>query len=57
VQFAVFEALYTRWEGEGWAMQTLPGSHGLQLRVLAAAVSAASCRAVLECPIGGWVGR
>ncbi|XP_065176103.1 mitochondrial substrate carrier family protein L-like [Sycon ciliatum] len=49
-QFAVFEAVYTyldtpvcKWE--------LPGTGGLQLRVLLGGAAAATTRAVIECPL------
>lgn len=51
MQFAVFEALYTKWDDEV-GRQEVPGSGGLQLRVLGAGAVAALARAVIECPIG-----
>ncbi|ORY44685.1 mitochondrial carrier [Rhizoclosmatium globosum] len=50
VQFAVYEALYTKWQSDVWKTE-VPGSGGLQLRVLGAAFTASLTRAMLESPI------
>lgn len=49
-QFAVFEALYTKWDNEV-GREELPRTHGVQVRVVGAAVAAATVRSLLECPI------
>jgi len=49
-QFAVFEALYTKWNGSSMTA-AIPHTAGVQVRVLAAGFVAATARAVIECPI------
>lgn len=56
VQFAVFEALYTKWDNEIGRTE-LAGTAGLQLRVLGAGTAAAVARSVIECPIGQYPPR
>ncbi|KAJ3235598.1 hypothetical protein HDU81_000298 [Chytriomyces hyalinus] len=50
VQFAVYEALYTKWDSNGWTTP-IPGTQGLQARVVAAGFMAAFVRACIESPI------
>ncbi|TFJ86963.1 hypothetical protein NSK_002050 [Nannochloropsis salina CCMP1776] len=49
-QFAVFEALYTKWDNEV-GREEIPHTQGVQVRVVGAAVAAATARSLLECPI------
>ncbi|PRP77869.1 hypothetical protein PROFUN_08543 [Planoprotostelium fungivorum] len=49
-QFAVFEALYTKFDKEEWR-KSLPYTGGVQYRVVAAAFIASAARATIECPI------
>ncbi|KAI9023111.1 mitochondrial substrate carrier family protein S-like protein [Hyaloraphidium curvatum] len=67
VQFAVFEGLFTHWgavddpaapkgtrqaaPNETWWTTEVPGTGGMQRRVLAAAVAASTARSVVECPV------
>jgi len=50
LQFAVFEALYTKWDGPTMKYQ-IPHTGGIQLRVIAAGLVAATSRAVIESPV------
>jgi len=50
LQFAVFEALYTKWDSESMR-QEIPLSGGVQVRVLSAGLVASTCRAIVESPI------
>eukprot|EP01006_Ploeotia_vitrea_P067298 TRINITY_DN96899_c0_g1_i1.p1 TRINITY_DN96899_c0_g1~~TRINITY_DN96899_c0_g1_i1.p1 ORF type:complete len:281 (+),score=5.73 TRINITY_DN96899_c0_g1_i1:75-917(+) len=50
LQFAVFEALYTKWE-KTYLTNIIPGTGGIQLRVVCAGFVAATVRAFIECPI------
>ncbi len=50
IQFAVFEALYTRWDGPT-ASAEIPASFGLQPRVIAAGFIASTVRAAIETPV------
>lgn len=61
IQFAVFEGLYTKWGvkpdgtkagvNETWWTTEIPGTGGMQHRVLIAAILASSSRATVECPV------
>ena len=46
----MFEALYTKWDNE-FMKREIPFTYGLQYRVIAAGLIAASSRAVIESPI------
>src|SRR4051794_7278749 len=50
LQFAVFEALYTKWNTERWK-QEIPLTGGLQIRVVAAGLVAATSRTIIESPV------
>ena len=50
LQFAVFEALYTKWNTERWLTE-IPGTSGLQTRVVAAGFVAATTRTIIESPV------
>lgn len=49
-QFAVFEALYTKWDTP-FMREELPYTFGLQYRVVLAGLASATSRAVIESPI------
>jgi len=49
-QFAVYEALYTKWHSDEMR-SIIPFSGGIEVRVVAAGFSAATCRAIIESPI------
>lgn len=50
VQFSVYQAVYTKCgDYEGWT-RAIPGTFGIQYRVLVAASMGASIRSVVECP-------
>eukprot|EP01116_Phalansterium_solitarium_P003888 TRINITY_DN14723_c0_g1_i1.p1 TRINITY_DN14723_c0_g1~~TRINITY_DN14723_c0_g1_i1.p1 ORF type:complete len:281 (-),score=67.60 TRINITY_DN14723_c0_g1_i1:228-1070(-) len=50
LQFAVYEALYTKWNND-LMVNTIPFSGGLQYRVVAAGVLASTSRSLVECPV------
>ncbi len=50
MQFAVFEALYTKWSSPDWKRE-IPYTGGIQLRVLCAGLAASTSRAVIESPV------
>lgn len=50
-QFAVFEAVYTKCEENGWNKEVIPMSGGLAWATIGAGMSGASARAILEQPI------
>ena len=50
LQFAVFEALYTRWEHSDLMKSEVPFSKGLQLRVIFGGICAGTARSIVECP-------
>jgi solute carrier family 25 carnitine/acylcarnitine transporter 20/29 len=50
VQFAVFEACYTKWKDSEMLLREIPGTFGLQYRVVLAGFVASSARAIIECP-------
>jgi solute carrier family 25 carnitine/acylcarnitine transporter 20/29 len=50
VQFATFEALYTKWEHNDRMRKRIPMAFGLELRVVFAGVVAGFVRAIIECP-------
>ncbi|KAJ3202528.1 hypothetical protein HK099_001814, partial [Clydaea vesicula] len=49
-QFAVFEALYTKWDNQ-FMKKEIPYTFGLQNRVVLAGFAASTARALIECPI------
>ncbi|XP_067677827.1 mitochondrial substrate carrier family protein S-like [Haliotis asinina] len=49
-QFAVFEGMYTLLDTPGWRNE-VPGSGGVQLRVLGAGAIASTSRAIIETPL------
>lgn len=51
LQFAVFEAVYTREKELGWDQALVPGAYGLAWATVAAAMCGASARAIAESPI------
>ncbi len=63
LQFAVFEALYTKWGGPAgspksapvdpnfWGRREIPYTGGIQMRVVAGGFVAATARAVMESPV------
>ncbi|CAE8584241.1 unnamed protein product [Polarella glacialis] len=51
LQFAVFEAVYTRQTELGWDKALVPGTGGLAFSTVLAGVCGSSCRAVIESPI------
>jgi solute carrier family 25 carnitine/acylcarnitine transporter 20/29 len=50
LQFAVFEALFTRWEHSRFMKSEIPFTSGLQLRVLCGGICAGTVRSIIECP-------
>lgn len=50
IQFSVFELFYTKWDTSDTMRATIPYTGGLQYRVVAAGLLAASARSVIECP-------
>jgi solute carrier family 25 carnitine/acylcarnitine transporter 20/29 len=50
VQFATFEALYTKWEKNDKMRKRIPFAFGLEIRVVAAGAVAGFIRAIIECP-------
>ncbi|XP_076440697.1 mitochondrial substrate carrier family protein S-like [Babylonia areolata] len=50
IQFAAFEAVYTH-QKDGFGMNEIPFTGGLQLRVLMGAACSATCRAIVETPL------
>mmetsp|Transcript_493 Transcript_493/g.661 ORF Transcript_493/g.661 Transcript_493/m.661 type:complete len:288 (+) Transcript_493:111-974(+) len=50
LQFAVFEAVYTKLESSAEMLNPVPMTVDMEWRVVAAGFTAASCRAVIECP-------
>lgn len=51
VQFAVFEALYTKWEqNDSYFRTKIPFTFGLEVRVVLAGVASGTARSLIECP-------
>lgn len=50
-QFAVFEALYTKFEAESILQSTIPLTNGLKYSVIISGLSASTTRSLIECPI------
>ena len=50
VQFAVFEAFYTKWEKSAEMTKAIPFTGGLEWRVLFAGILGGSARSFIECP-------
>lgn len=51
VQFGAFEAAYTKLENNSFGTYQLPGTGGLQVRVLLGGLAGATARAIIETPI------
>jgi solute carrier family 25 carnitine/acylcarnitine transporter 20/29 len=49
-QFAVFEALYTKWQDNTTMRQKIPYTMGLEPRILIAGICSGTARSVIECP-------
>jgi len=54
IQFAAFGAAYAGLRDERWATAAIPGSGGLQGRVLLAAAAGTTARALIETPLEVW---
>lgn len=50
VQFGVFEALYTKWSNSKLLTKKIPGTKGLEPRVILASIASGSIRSFVECP-------
>ena len=50
MQFAVFEALYTKWESSSFMKTEIPHSAGLQYRIVLAGICSGTARSLIECP-------
>ena len=50
VQFAVFEAFYTKWAKDAEMTKAIPFTGGLEWRVLFAGLLGGSARSFIECP-------
>lgn len=50
VQFASFEAFYTKVQEDKFFTQKVPYTFGLEIRVICGGIISGSCRAIIECP-------
>ena len=50
LQFAAYEAVFTKCESHPTTKTSLPLSGGIEMRVLLGALASATTRAVIECP-------
>ena len=49
-QFAAFESAFTKWETNSFMRREIPGTMGLELRVVGAGIFAGTVRSLIECP-------